>query len=421
MTGMARLIRLEATRRPLSLLVVGLLCCLGGLGVSMATGLVEHLSTLRLRALMGSGEERTLRVRAPDPEQGPISNERTVLTPADIAFFEQLDGLESMRIISGLPIPASMRFHIPRLIDTRKDLTLYSLRDDDVPEDLREAWHRQDEFVPLILNPRIIALYNLGLADRYNKPRLRRDLLRNLVVQMQVGADAFDRIPGAITEDLFGIVIGFSSDVPVWGAGVPKRLADQWLTQLFPERPPGGTGPILATLRFDRLDALVDARRAIVERDLPLEGQTALAEGVLKDRAIGTAISAGLLVLVATVLAIGAGSLTVAIVGERRLTLALYRSLGARLPHLLTIFASGLVLASALGALVGVGLTAVLLPPLSVSLSGFLESAEGLRTDIRPIWLLWAPLLAGGLALFAAAPIMILVSRRPLLADLRGA
>ena len=413
-----RLIWAEARHHPLALPVLALLCAIGAGGMALATGLVDHMASIRLRAVVGSSEERTLRVRAPEPSLG-LSFERRLLSDADLDFLTGLPGVASHRVVSGLPLPASMRVRIPAMIDARYDITLYTLDDDAVDPALAEDWQRDDDLVPMILNPRLIALYNLGFADRYRTPRLQRQALVAIPLPLEIGRDMFGSLPNPIT-DRIGVVIGYSDDLPVWGAGIPHRIAAQWLPRLFPDGPPEGTGPVLATLRFATLDALVAGRAAIRDRGLPLEGETALAEAILHDRRLSRGINAGLLALIGVIVALATGCLASAMLSLRRRNLALMRSLGAGFHHLLFIYALPLAASAGIGALAGSLGATLILPALAENISATVPvDLDGLEATVPRALILWPPLLAMVIAILTLIPILWRTLRRDLLAELR--
>ena len=256
-------------------------------------------------------------------------------------------------------------------------------------------------------------------ADRYRTPRLQRQALVAIPLPLEIGSDMFGSLPNPIT-DRTGVVIGYCDDLPVWGAGIPQRFAAQWLPRLFPDGPPEGTGPVLATLRFASLDALVAGRAAIRDRGLPLEGETALAEAILHDRNLSRRINIGLLALIGAIVALATACLASAMLSLRRRNLALMRSLGAGFHHLMCLYALPLAASAGIGALLGSLAASMLLPALADGISATVPvDLEGLEATVPRALIVWPPLLAVGIAILTLIPILWRVLRRDLLAELR--
>jgi len=422
--SLLRLIRLEAFRHPLALLLLGLLTAVGAGGVNAALAIGEHLADTARLALTGSAGERRIEVRPPDPDnEAGMSFQRALLDAEDLAFLRGLDGLEELRVVRNVPLPATLRVRMPPIIDTEQFLALYALSAEDVPGEHRERWQSDEDPVPLLFNPRVVTLYNFGLADRYHMPRLSAEAMLGLGVQLIVGADRFRRISGAFQTK--ASVVGYSADVSLWGVGVPRRIAERWLRQLHGELPES-YGPISATCRFADSASLTAARAAIAERGLVLDREGELAAAVTRaQRAARLAILA-LLTLLGAVLVCGAAALTAAVCAERRRALARYRSHGAGLRQLLPGFGGGLLLAAVLGALAGSGLAALSIEPLSQQLDAVLLGPPDERSlpappapGIGAVQILVAGLAAPLLVLLACTPVIAAARRRALLGELR--
>ena len=415
-----QLLWVECRLQRWNLVLSGLLFAISTLVISCILHGVDAMSTMRLQLLSGSSD-LILRVRPPDPK-GAMSFSRPMLESEDIDMLTSLPGLESHAIISGLPIPASMRVRIPRIIDSRYDVTLYTLDASAVPADLREQWRvaedgDNDDTVPMLLNPQLLTLYNLGFADRYRTPRLRQDALLHLKLPLSIGRDLFGTLANTI-EHMDGRVIGFSNDLPVWGAGIPQRYADAWLPVLYPDSPPLGVGPVLATLRFADLGAMVQGRERIAAHGLPIDGDSQLAEAVLNDRQLARGITGIIIAVIAAILLTAMTALAAAQMHQRRLTLALCRSLGAGWQHLALMLGLGPILAAGIGGTLGVVATWALSPTLSRLAAASLESPP---VPVQLLWshLLWAPLLAMTVVGLGICLALAMALRRDVLTELR--
>ncbi|TVR15454.1 MAG: ABC transporter permease [Planctomycetota bacterium] len=417
-TRLGQLWWVECRLQRRNLLLAGLLFTITSMVISTILHSVDAMSTIRLQALSGSSD-LILRVRPPDPE-GSMSFARPMLEEDDISMLASLPGLKSHAVISGLPIPASMRVRIPRIIDSRYDVTLYTLEASAVPAELQEYWHKgslDGDVVPMILNPQLLTLYNLGFADRYRTPRLGQDALLNLRLPLSIGRDLFGSLPHTI-ENHDGKVIGFSHDLPVWGAGIPQAYADAWLPVLYPDRPPQGIGPVLVTLRFADLSAMVQAQEGIAARGLPIDGESGLAQAVLQDRAVARGATMVIMGVIAVILLCAMSGLTAAHVQQRRLTLALCRSIGARPWHLAIILGGGPLVASVLGAIAGI-IGAWLITPALVARAATALEYTALSVPIMWSHLFWAPLLS--MIVVAIGLILALTAslRRSVMSELR--
>lgn len=411
-----RLMWLEAARRPWSTLPIVALALLGTAAILLSQALGNHLALASRLALAGSADERTLTIRAPaSPDL--ISREAPRLSAADLSFLNGLAGRQALRVLQGVPLPATIEFKLGKVIDCNQFLAVYGLDLDTVPPEAVAAWKRTEGAVPLLINPQVVTMYNLGLADRYHLPRIRGEVLQQLTGRLVVGRDPFHELPKV--ETIPAYVAGYSTDVPTWGVAVPQQRAAAWLRELAPHTE---AGPVEVHLRFQDQPALAAARAAIKERGLLVEGENLIAATIARAQHLLTLAIRGLALLLAGVLAILGALAASALVAERRRSLAHYRLHGAGTLHLLTICGGGVVAAGILGALVGGVLAHLIHPGLASRLALALLGPDlplppplGLPSP----GLILAPMLTAAVLLLAIAPLAWHEAHRDLLSDLR--
>lgn len=422
-----RLVRLEAFRRPLPLFLIGLLALFSAGGAALAIPFTAYLAKCTTLALVGSEAENELIVlpRPPKTTQGfSMTFDRPLISADDMAFLETIPEVNDFRVLYGIPVPATGRFEKKPFFDTEQFVAIYAMDTEDIPAEHRARWDQTDGPVPVLVHPSVVRLYNLGFADRYALPRLQPEFLTEdggLVFELDVGKDVFVELDGWRTTE--GQIIGYSVDVPAWGITVPTRYLKPWMNGMeWPYLQPE-PGPMQVTLAFADADAKAAGRQLVVNHGLVADGLADLAEQVGKAREVTEVVVQLLLVLLGLLAMASTTSLAAGMVAERRRPLALYRSHGARLPHLSLIFGGGLMFAAMLGAIAGTIIAHQVLVSQAPALAERLLGAS-LPNPPDPAfswtWYLTAPALAGALMLIAVGPVLIGALRRPLLSDLRS-
>ena len=120
-----------------------------------------------------------------------MSFERRQLSADTLAALRQLPGCISCDVLHAVPVPATLRIRMAGLLDNDQFIGVFSLNGDLVPKELQQQWMRPDGPVPIILNPQVIPLFNIALAERYHLPQISPDILLGAGVTLEFGRDRF--------------------------------------------------------------------------------------------------------------------------------------------------------------------------------------------------------------------------------------
>lgn len=370
-----RLAWLEGQRYPLVLLVLALLVMAGTAAVALAWSLTGHAGDLARAALSGSTEQRRLVVTPRQLAEG----QRLAFTPRhlsdeDLALIAALPGLDSQRIFHGVPLPTTIRVQVPGIIDSAQFLALLATDLDGLPADAAAVWDDDGPSCPIVLHPQVVPLYNLGLADRYGLPRMDPSMLMGVELHLEIGSDVFRQMRGHFRVP--ARLVAYDPDASLWGATVPRQRAEDWLRRLHDGVLPPAYGPVQAVLRFADGASFAAAREMLVERDLVLDGETALATALVRAEAALAWLLRGGGLLALLLLAAAVAALAMVSAAERERACRLYRQCGAGLIDLALIFGLLPALTTALAALLGLLLAQGLIPSLALRLRQHFVPAE---------------------------------------------
>ena len=240
---------IEAKRQPLALIALATLTALGT-GILSALALAGSFAGSSTKQLLHSAAiEQVLVVqpRQPADRNQVMSFERRQLSPSTLDALRKLPGCLSCDVLHAVPVPATLRIRMAGLLDNDQFIGVFALNGDLVPQELHEQWQRTDGPIPIILNPQVIPLFNIALAERYHLPQISPRILLGAGVTFEFGRDRFMSLPKYLS--LPARFVGYHPLVPLWGIAIPHHRAEELLPQVSATRP-AGAGPIEAHLRF---------------------------------------------------------------------------------------------------------------------------------------------------------------------------
>ncbi len=411
------LIRAEACRRPLSLILLAGIAMLSTTGIVLGFSLIGHMEHI-VSTELGKGENlQQLRVLPAKPLTfAGIGINKPILAEDDISAIRHLPGVISSRVIHSAPFPATVYLNLPGNFRVKQGIPIYAIAAEDVPLAIRKQWSdaRPDETVPLLFNPQLIHYYNISFATRDNIPRVSHDIFMGQSLDITIGSDPYEHFPNAFNRKTFPI----STDTTIapWAIALPKQVTDVWMAELYgANNIPHTAAPVQLVITLspscDR-DAII----ATIQDTLGLQIEDVhILQGTLfRLSAGGKAILTALSLILFSLLAIGGAGWVASLIGERRMMIGLYRQHGAQLRHLLCIFAGGFMLllsiAGCLGALCALlihgPITALILAQLPIESTPYAPPLH---------WIIYSTALCFCLALIATVPPLWKAHKTPLL------
>lgn len=260
-----------------------------------------------------------------------------------------------------------------------------------VAEDLPDVgFEASEDRIPVLISPRLLALYNKTVAPALSKPRLAPDAVIGLQFELLLGSSATQGSVGRHRREV-GEVIGFSERANLGGITVPQSVVDRWDEEYDTE------SPITSIwVQVDPPDRARQVFEAIEQAGFRVDEGPKLVAWAL---ALALGLGAGAIVGVGGLAALVSGLTFSLVVAERRTEIAVLRSLGARRREVRAWIGREALMLGAIGGVVGsmlgAGVGALAASGLDRAFGGLVESESWF---VYPVWL-WV----GGVVLGAVS------------------
>ncbi|NRA36729.1 MAG: hypothetical protein HRU15_01195 [Planctomycetes bacterium] len=343
----------EARRKPMSSILIACLSFCSALGLAFIVVLSVNAQNWSQELLGLQNNALQLSVLGPEATHiFGVGISKPRFKESDITWLKNDPDISAVHIIHAVPIPATIHIKIPNIADNKQLVTIiglepeiFSAADDQI---IQKLWHCADDSVaqksqqpiPIVINPAVVRLYNLGMADRYNLPRMNENFVKGVNFDMAWGADIFKKEANAFYGKVK--VVGYSEAISPWDVAVPNTYAEQLIEHFFPQERPESAGIMKVQVIARSAEILDDLKSRIEKRGLRIPNNDPLIGIIRSLHDASSFFIAALVGIVSIVTLLALSSIISMICSERKRYIALYRQMGASLSHLICIFSGAI-------------------------------------------------------------------------------